>query len=506
MGKIKTREGTHNIKVIDKAANVSDHMRDTFVRTKDTMRNLSDDGQVSPSEYADDQLKYASEDAVHGAGKTVNKTTRKAVEKGRDAIQKRKQSKGEAEQPGSPKNSEPQRVTSEDAPVKKSKQEFAKRQKKEQVQKGIDARKQSVRTKDSVKRTVKQTGKSTGKASVKTSKATVKSSKRAVKTTEKTTKAAIKTADKTAKATKEAAKASVKTAQKAAQAAKAAGKATVASAKAVAKAVAAAVKAIIAGTKALVAAIAAGGWVAVVAIIIVCLIALIVGSCFGIFFSNEETPGGTPMTQVISQLNTEYYDKIKQIKSEGNYDDIEIVSSDGIQAVKWNEVLAVYSVKVTTNGEGADVVTITDDKIETLRQTLWDMNSITHSSKTTSKEIDVVETDADGKETTVKKTISETVWTINLTHKSYTEMIAEYGFNAEQTEQLNEMMSSEYDTMWAQLLGGYSTGTGEIIISNSEHIPKDIFAWALPESYTITSPFGYRSDPFTGKTKFHGGT
>ena len=212
------------------------------------------------------------------------------------------------------------------------------------------------------------------------------------------------------------------------------------------------------------------------------------------------------MTQVISQLNTEYYDKIKQIKSEGNYDDIEIVSSDGIQAVKWNEVLAVYSVKVTTNGEGADVVTITDDKIETLRQTLWDMNSITHSSKTTSKEIDVVETDADGKETTVKKTISETVLTINLTHKSYTEMIAEYGFNAEQTEQLNEMMSSEYDTMWAQLLGGYSTGTGEIIISNSEHIPKDIFAWALPESYTITSPFGYRSDPFTGKTKFHGGT
>jgi len=115
-------------------------------------------------------------------------------------------------------------------------------------------------------------------------------------------------------------------------------------------------------------------------------------------------------------------------------------------------------------------------------------------------------TDADGKETTVKKTISETVLTINLTHKSYTEMIAEYGFNAEQTEQLNEMMSSEYDTMWAQLLGGYSTGTGEIIISNSEHIPKDIFAWALPESYTITSPFGYRSDPFTGKTKFHGGT
>ena len=42
----------------------------------------------------------------------------------------------------------------------------------------------------------------------------------------------------------------------------------------------AAVKATIAAVKGLIAAIAAGGWVAVVIILLICLIALIVGSCF----------------------------------------------------------------------------------------------------------------------------------------------------------------------------------------------------------------------------------
>ena len=66
------------------------------------------------------------------------------------------------------------------------------------------------------------------------------------------------------------------------QAAKATAKATATAVKAAVKATIAAVKAIIAGTKALIAAIAAGGWIAVVVIIIICLIGLLVGSVFGI--------------------------------------------------------------------------------------------------------------------------------------------------------------------------------------------------------------------------------
>lgn len=69
------------------------------------------------------------------------------------------------------------------------------------------------------------------------------------------------------------------------------------------KATAAAVKAIIAGTKALIAAIAAGGWVAVVVIIVICLIGLFVGSCFGIFFSGEDTGSGQTMQTVVREIN-----------------------------------------------------------------------------------------------------------------------------------------------------------------------------------------------------------
>ena len=81
----------------------------------------------------------------------------------------------------------------------------------------------------------------------------------------------------------------VKTAQRAAQAARAAAKAAVVTVKAIAKATALAIKAIIAGTKALIAAIAAGGWVAVLVIIVICLIGMILGSVFGIFFSDEDS-------------------------------------------------------------------------------------------------------------------------------------------------------------------------------------------------------------------------
>ena len=33
-----------------------------------------------------------------------------------------------------------------------------------------------------------------------------------------------------------------------------------------------------------------------------------------------------------------------------------------------------------------------------------------------------------------------------------------------------------------------------------------IFAWPLPQSFTITSQFGYRTDPFTGEISYHSGT
>ena len=41
---------------------------------------------------------------------------------------------------------------------------------------------------------------------------------------------------------------------------------------------------------------------------------------------------------------------------------------------------------------------------------------------------------------------------------------------------------------------------------NTEWEGIGIFQWPRPQSYTITSLFGYREDPFTGEISYHGGT
>ena len=60
----KTRETVKDIKVLDKAAVAGERMKDAFIRTKDTVQNLSDDGQVSPTEYAEDKIQYAAQDVA----------------------------------------------------------------------------------------------------------------------------------------------------------------------------------------------------------------------------------------------------------------------------------------------------------------------------------------------------------------------------------------------------------------------------------------------------------
>ena len=81
------------------------------------------------------------------------------------------------------------------------------------------------------------------------------------------------------------------------------------------KATIAAVKATIAGVKALVAAIAAGGWVAVAVILVICLVALILGSVFGIFFSGKDSGTGMSMQSVVREINAEYDNKLAELKT-----------------------------------------------------------------------------------------------------------------------------------------------------------------------------------------------
>ena len=82
----------------------------------------------------------------------------------------------------------------------------------------------------------------------------------------------------------------------------------------------------------MIALIAAGGWVAVVIILLICLIALIVGSCFGLFFGSDSTGTGTSVTQAVSALNGEYLAHIQEIEDANPHDRMETTSNDGVLA------------------------------------------------------------------------------------------------------------------------------------------------------------------------------
>jgi murein DD-endopeptidase MepM/ murein hydrolase activator NlpD len=204
------------------------------------------------------------------------------------------------------------------------------------------------------------------------------------------------------------------------------------------------------------------------------------------------------MPTVVSELTTEFYNKVEDIKDGAEHD----VADTDAMSIRWNEVLAVYAVKVNTDPKNAmEVATLDDDKVEKLRGVLNDMVCLSHSTITETQERTAL--DDDGIETT--ETVTVTILIITLKQKSIDEMAEQYGFSQAQKDQLNELLSPEYADLWAALLGGYSGGNGEILIGDGSYIPKDIFSWPLADSFPITSNFGYRKDPFTGATKYHGG-
>ena len=201
-----------------------------------------------------------------------------------------------------------------------------------------------------------------------------------IKTAEKTTKATIKTTQKVAKT-------SVKVAQRTAQVARATAKATIKAIQIAIKISIAIVKAIITATEALISAILAGGWVAGVIIIVICLIAMICTSIFGIFFSSENDLGDRTMSSVISEINMEFTSKMAEIQNTIEHDDYEINS----HKAEWKDILSVYAVSISGGKEQTDVITLDDKKINTLKKIFWEMNIITSRIEEMEKEVETTE-------------------------------------------------------------------------------------------------------------------
>ena len=462
MSNIKTRESVKDIKVLDKAAVASERMKTALVRSKDQVENLMDDGQVSPSEYAEDKIRYAAEDVTDQVGHDISSGAKKAVNKGKEAYREHREEKRiqKNEERVRKYEEELRRTAQTSNPQQKAARDTAK--KNVETQRGFirNTRNQTIKTAEKTEHTIKQTARSAGKQTVKTAKGTVKSTEKAVKTAEQTSKAAIKTAEATAKATQKAAEATAKAAQKAAEIARQTAIAAYKAAVAAAKAIAAAIKAIIAAIEKLVAAIAAGGWVAVVVVVVICLIALIVCSCFGIFFSSEDkNDGSQTMREVVVEINQDYQNKLDTIKADNPYDELEMSGSRAV----WPEVLSVYAVKTTTDPDNPqEVATVTEEKKQLLSDIFWAMNDISYRTKTDT-ETEIIESDdGHGNILEERKEVTKTTLYITVTHKTADQMSDQYRFNADQDEQLEELLNVD-NSMWMAVLYGVY-GSDDMIV------------------------------------------
>lgn len=284
----------------------------------------------------------------------------------------------------------------------------------------------------------------TARSTAKTLHKSIKTGRQSIKTAQHTRKTTVKTAQQTAKAAKKTAEATAKSSKMAAQAARQAAQATYKATVFTAKAVAASVKSAIAGIKAL----AAGGFVSAVIIIIICIIALIAGSCFGIFFIGEDTGSGITLQNVISEINNEYEAKITEIKNSNTYDVLEMSGN-----VVWPEVLSVYAVKIAGDPKNPqEVVSMDENKKHILTDIFWEMNEITHSITSKTENVATETDDVNGNvvETTESKT--RTYLYIKVIHKSVDEMAEQCGFSESQKEQLSELLSEYNKKMWSGVL------------------------------------------------------
>ena len=460
MGKgIKTRVAEKGIKAIDKAAVASERMKEAYIRTRDKADHSLYAEESSPGEYASDRLSSGVDHVTHEAihqfdkqGRKGIKTTKENISKVKENIQKRKaaaaQPKKEAEKWAARQASQRAGHQAADRisePVRTLRQERG-------AVKTLDRGKKGIKTVDRGRKTVKQASS--------TVKGTIKTASKSIKTAEKTAKASIKTTQQAAKAAQRTAQATARAARAAAHATRAAAKAAVTAAKVAAKATIAAVKAIIAATKALIAAIAAGGWIAVLVIVIICLIGLLIGSCFGIFFSGEDSGSGYTMQNVVQEINDDYQQQIDTTKANLSHDVLEMSGSRAV----WPEVLAVYAVKTTTDPDNPqEVATMDDGKKAILTDIFWEMNQISSRAETRTETVITETDDGHGNIVETETTVTQTYLYITVSHKTAEEMAAQYGFNEEQKEQLAELLAEENRSLWSAVLYGIYTEDGAIV-------------------------------------------
>lgn len=223
-------------------------------------------------------------------------------------------------------------------------------------------------------------------------------------------------------------------------------KKTVKGIKVAVKATVSAIKGIIAGVKSLIAMIAAGGSLAAIVILVICLIGLLATSIFGIFLSSEKTSSNSiTMNDVVRECNKDFSNKLESIQNSNIHDEYVL---EGNMA-SWKDILLTYTIRQSNGINEKEVITLDDSKKKLIKDIFWDMNEITYSVKTEKVESSSVNTNDLSLDNINKKVLH-----INIKSKTAEDMKLKYNYNPLQIKQYNELLSDKYSNLWNGVIYG----------------------------------------------------
>ena len=204
-------------------------------------------------------------------------------------------------------------------------------------------------------------------------------------------------------------------------------------------------KKVVQGIKGIGMLLGAGGGFVIFLVIIIIMIAGLIKSVFGIFFTNDTASTETSSMSVstsIQKLDEQVDDKIEEIENNVSYDKV-IVNENTIY---WKNIIVVYSV-MASNRDGIDVAIIDERAFNRLEEIFNEVVEVSYDTST--YYVTSVHT-VNGEE--VREREARTRLEINVNCKTLDEMLEMYNFTDDERKQALEILSEEYDEMWESLL------------------------------------------------------
>ena len=414
------------------------------VRTRDTAENLMDDGQITPDEYAADQLHYEVWNVVDSAAGVNEHRAGAAKRNGRYSQTHRKTRKNGRRGNSSAstafhtdkkiRNNAEMQKNRDDGPASQKRKSSTSKKYSSRRRSNERSRIENRKRTETVKNRFNVRAESSQKNPMSKALRTTRARQFAVKSAQESKKTEFvvrRQAERTARTAKELAQAARRGARAAFEAAKTA-----------------------------MTAVTAGGSAAMFFLVMILLIALLAGSVFAIFLPSDDSDDGMNMRTAIHSIEEEYSDRIEEIKADYTYDEVEISGS----RAPWRDILAVYAVKVSTDPENPqEVVTMDLSHLMILREVFWDMNEISEYTESVTETEYVESEDEEGNPVT--ETI-ETEWTIlhiTVTHWSAAEQAQRYSFSEDRLAQLEELLSPQYASLWNDVLYGTHSGNSDLV-------------------------------------------